>query len=456
MGTRRADTVVCGAGIAGVATAYYLGCHHGLWNTVLVDPHAALSGTTSKSGENYRNWWPLAEMAAFTERSITLMEAIADGCANAIQLQPRGYLYVSATCAVADTVDGIAARYATAGPMRVHDRPGLGYDPRPEASYRESLVGADIITHQPTIRMAFPHLSDRITLAVHARRAGLLSVQQMGMFMLDVLRSHGAQLVRGRVVEFLSDGEGVTGVAVERGDGKTSTMACANVVIAAGPFLPELAALADVELPVESVRQQKIAVQDPQTIVPRTAPFTIFMDAQSVAWSTDERDELQSEPDLAWLTHKLPGGLHVRPEGTGDSTWIKLGWALNHASTAPADDPGVSAEFPELVMRGAAAMIPGLEIYRGRLPKSVVHYSGYYTKTAENLPIIGPLGVKGLYGVGALSGYGTMSACAAGELCAAWIAGAPLPAYANLMSPARYTMPEYGPMLANLTESGEL
>ena len=49
-----------------------------------------------------------------------------------------------------------------------------------------------------------------------------------------------------------------------------------------------------------------------------------------------------------------------------------------------------------------------------------------------------PLVVIGAFVLGALSGFGTMAACAAGELCAAWIAGAPLPGYAQKLSLARY------------------
>ncbi|NJN83235.1 MAG: FAD-dependent oxidoreductase [Caldilineaceae bacterium] len=44
----QAEVVICGAGIAGVATAYYLGVRHNLWNVALVDPAPPLSQTNSK------------------------------------------------------------------------------------------------------------------------------------------------------------------------------------------------------------------------------------------------------------------------------------------------------------------------------------------------------------------------------------------------------------------------
>ncbi|MEZ4660117.1 MAG: hypothetical protein R2911_21375 [Caldilineaceae bacterium] len=72
-----------------------------------------------------------------------------------------------------------------------------------------------------------------------------------------------------------------------------------------------------------------------------------------------------------------------------------------------------------------------------------MHYGGYYVKTPENLPLIGPLAVPGAFMMGALAGYGTMAGCAAGELCAAWVADGARPAYAQALSPARYADGDY-------------
>ena len=55
---RTADAVICGAGIAGIATAYHLTVGHGLRRVLLVDPRPPLSLTSDKSTECYRNWWP--------------------------------------------------------------------------------------------------------------------------------------------------------------------------------------------------------------------------------------------------------------------------------------------------------------------------------------------------------------------------------------------------------------
>ena len=66
------------------------------------------------------------------------------------------------------------------------------------------------------------------------------------------------------------------------------------------------------------------------------------------------------------------------------------------------------------------------------------HYGGYYTRTADNWPLIGPIGPQGAFMAAALSGHGTMAACATGELAAAWAAGAALPAEATTFTLDRF------------------
>lgn len=82
---------------------------------------------------------------------------------------------------------------------------------------------------------------------------------------------------------------------------------------------------------------------------------------------------------------------------------------------------------------------------------------GYYCKTQENRPLIGPLPVKGAYIIGALSGFGIMAAMAAGELLAKHIIGAELPDYASAFLLSRYEDPGYQRLLANWdAASGQL
>ena len=100
-------------------------------------------------------------------------------------------------------------------------------------------------------------------------------------------------------------------------------------------------------------------------------------------------------------------------------------------------------------------MVPGLRQYFDKLPKPWAD-GGYYLKTQENRPLIGPLPVKGAYIIGALSGFGVMAACAAGELLAAHVTGAALPGYAPAFLLSRYQDPAYRALLQNWGDTQQL
>ena len=98
MGRLSAEVVICGAGIAGVATAYHLAVRRGVRGVVLVDERPPLTLTSDKSTECYRNWWPGPgdAMVAVMNRSIDLLEQLARESGNIFQLNRRGYLFATA------------------------------------------------------------------------------------------------------------------------------------------------------------------------------------------------------------------------------------------------------------------------------------------------------------------------------------------------------------------------
>ena len=75
---KQAHIAVVGAGIAGIATAYYLAVKHARKRILLIDKLQPMSLTTSKSGENFRDYWPQACMAEFTTHSLDLMQDLID------------------------------------------------------------------------------------------------------------------------------------------------------------------------------------------------------------------------------------------------------------------------------------------------------------------------------------------------------------------------------------------
>jgi glycine/D-amino acid oxidase-like deaminating enzyme len=99
-------------------------------------------------------------------------------------------------------------------------------------------------------------------------------------------------------------------------------------------------------------------------------------------------------------------------------------------------------------------MVPEIKYYFGQ---KVYVDGGYYCKTRENRPLIGPLPVEGAYVIGALSGYGVMASQAAADLLSAFITDSPLPDYAPMFRLDRYENPVYQTLLANWdSRSGQL
>ena len=80
------EIVIIGAGLAGISTAYHLSKKYKKSNILLVDSQQPLSYTSAQSGNNYRNWWPHPVMAELSNRSIELMQQIADDTNNRINM----------------------------------------------------------------------------------------------------------------------------------------------------------------------------------------------------------------------------------------------------------------------------------------------------------------------------------------------------------------------------------
>lgn len=425
------SVAIVGSGIIGIACAYYLSRNHGLRNLVLIDRGAPMAFTSAQSGENYRNWWPSGLMTRFTDRSIDLMEEIARTSENRIAMTRRGYLLASRAPDLDAAVKQLQAN-GMGNKLRNHGQGSTAYRPPLSADWQAAPDGFDLL-HDPTlIRRHFPYLDPEVRTILHVRRGGDISGQQLGQFMLDDLRDSGLRRITAEVVG-ISAGDGFT-IRLDTGD----SIRADRLVNAAGPFAPELARMLDVSLPVFNVLQQKIAFPDAERAIPRDMPFTIDLDPQQIGWTPEDRALLAADPDAAFLAGMMPGAIHCRPDGGDRGSWVKLGWAYNEAPQAAAWDVPLDPRFPEIVLRGAARMNPGLRRYYGKLPRHMHHYGGWYTRTADNWPLIGPMGPEGAYMACGLSGHGTMAACATGELLAAWIAGTELPDYAEPFSLARY------------------
>jgi glycine/D-amino acid oxidase-like deaminating enzyme len=452
-----ADVVICGAGIAGVAAAYFLAVRHGLSDVVLVDERPPLTLTSDKSTECYRNWWPSEVMVRFMNRSIDLLEALADESDNYFHLNRRGYVYLAANRETAVSLQQSAAQIATfgAGDLRIHNGRTSAYQPSSPHAYHHQPTGADLLLGSDLIRAHLPFVTPAATAALHVRHAGWLSAQQLGMYLWQQARERGVRLVNGRVTGVqVTDGQ-VSGVQVAAA-GQTIQLATRRFVNAAGPFLRHVGQMLGVDLPVHNELHGKIALEDPLGVIPRDAPMMIWNDPVTLPWSEEERAYLAEQAETRHLLDVLPPGAHFRPEGGPGSQTLLMLWPYH---TAVQDFPQwplhFDPEYTDVALRGLSCLAPGLAAYFERRSKPIID-GGHYTRTPENRPLIGPLPVDGAYVLGALSGYGVMAAPAAGELLAASITGAALPEYAPAFLPARYEDPAYRQQVARWTDDGQL
>ncbi len=460
--TSTSDIVICGAGIAGIATAHALAMR-GITNVTLIDERSPLTLTSDKSTEAYRNWWPGPDdaMVRFMNRSIDLLEQWADASSDRFLLNRRGYVYATANPATVErfVAEARIAEQQGAGDVRIYRNAeeAQAYQPSAHVGFREHPTGADVFLDAQAIRTHFPWLAADIVAVVHARRCGWMSGQQLGMYLFDEARAAGVTFLSGRVAGVETAGGRIRSVSVACSDGTQQQISTPVFINCAGPFAKEVSRLIDIELPLFSEMHLKVAFEDTLGVVDRNTGLVILDDAQTLAWSDDERAELASSDETRWLTEPMPAGIHLRPEGYRQNQTVLMLWDYHSTHRYDAaelplpDDPF----YPEVVMRGMVRLAPALEQYLDRLPPVYVD-GGYYTKTAENRPLIGPLAVEGAYINAALSGYGLMAAPSAGELIAAHITGGTLPSYAASFRLDRYEDPGYQALLANWGSTGQL
>ena len=440
--------------MAGVAAAYAL-AGHGATDVVLVEPGNPLSLTSDKSTEAYRNWWPGPDraMTAFMNRSIDLIEEIARATANRINLNRRGYAFATADAAMIAFLQSMAqmAEARGGGAARFHDTASSRYMPSPERGFDFPLTGADVITDRSLIREHFPYFAPETVAVAHARRAGWLSAQQLGMALLEMARARGVKLLRGEVVG-IEAGARVRAVHVEHAR-ERRTLEVSHLVLAAGPMQQAMAQLIGVDLPIYAERHHKVSFADTHSAVPRSAPMMIWLDAQRLPWSEEERAALEQDEDARWLLAPFPAGVHGRPDGAHATLVL-----FNHhgepvAPVFPLPEP--PPHYAEIALRGMSTMVPALQAYGGKPARPYVD-GGYYMRTRENRPLIGPVAVEGAYVSCAFSGFGVMASCAAGELIARHITGGDLPDYAPAFLLARYRDPDYCALLENWGDGGQL
>ena len=203
--------------------------------------------------------------------------------------------------------------------------------------------------------------------------------------------------------------------------GERRSLEASHLVLAAGPMQKAMAQLIGVDLPLYAERHHKVSFADTLSAVPRSAPMMIWLDEQRLPWSEDERAALARTRTRAGCSQPFPAGVHGRPDGAHATLVL-----FNHHGEPvepvfPLPEP--PPHYAEIALRGMSTMVPALQAYAGKFARPYVD-GGYYMRTRENRPLIGPLPVEGAYVSCGFSGFGVMASCAAGELIARHITGA--------------------------------
>jgi glycine/D-amino acid oxidase-like deaminating enzyme len=267
-----------------------------------------------------------------------------------------------------------------------------------------------------------------------------MSAQQLGMYLFEEAKRNGCEFKIAYMKGVNTKAGAVNSVIIEN-NGVEEQIESDAVVLCGGPHINATLKSMNVELPILVEKHVKISLPDTLSVVPRSAPLMIWADAIKLNWSTEVSKELEQFSETKWLLQEFPAGVHGRPVGEGNQ--VLMYWTYDcETSERPSFPLEWNEYLPEVTLRGMAHMIPGLKQYLDPMPKPYVD-GGYYTKTPENRPLIGPLGVKGAFICGAFSGFGIMSACASGELISKHVTNGILPSYSKAFDPSRFSDSKY-------------
>ena len=191
-------------------------------------------------------------------------------------------------------------------------------------------------------------------------------MQQARDELLERAREHGAIFVPARLEGVEVRNGRVSAVRLRNGEGATA-VSTPHLVNAAGPFLPEVARMIGVRLPISHELHLKVSFRDCRREVARKAPLLIWTDPVFLPWSDEERTLLARSEETKHLLNEFPSGVHVRPEGGPESDVILILWTYDVRPVEPLLPFSFDPHYPEIALRGLAVMIPGLSAYFGRI-----------------------------------------------------------------------------------------
>jgi sarcosine oxidase subunit beta len=348
---RNADIVIIGGGVMGVSAAYHL-ARRGWRNILLLERHPMLGAeATGKCAGGIRYQFSTEINVRLSLLSLPMLDRFEEETGQPIDLRRTGYLFL-----LDNPADLAAFR------RHVAMQNALGVP-------SEMLSGEEVRRRLPLLR-----LDDIIAGAWHSGD-GIADPNGVVQGYATAARRLGVDFAQGvAAIGVRISGGQVTGVPTSQGIVETR-----EVVNAAGPWAGEVAAMAEVALPVVPVRRQ-IVVTTALSGVPDDFPFVI---------------------DFATA-------LYFHREGRGILT------GQSNPNQAPGFEESVDPAWTEHHLDAAMRRFPLLE--RAGLLRE---WAGLYEVTPDAHPVIDRLQrPAGLTIVAGFSGHGFMHGPAAGLLAA--------------------------------------
>jgi sarcosine oxidase subunit beta len=349
----RADVVVVGGGIMGLALACEL-TRRGVRDVLVLERGYLNAGASGRNGGGVRAQWSTPTFIRLARRSMELCDRFAVEMGVNVWFRRGGYLFLAPGPEQVARIERNAA---------LHRREGLAtriITPREALDVVPELDGARFLaaSWNPDDGVVFPWPF----LWGYAERA-----EALGATVRTFTRVTGFETAGARVAAVLTD----------RG-----RVACDTVVVAAGAWSKEVAALAGVALPNRPVRHE-ILVTEP--LKPWLGPLVSLL-GTGLYFSQSLRGE-------------LVGGMGdpAEPEGVAQGSTLRFLARFARAAT-------------ELV-----PLLAGVKVVR--------QWAGCYDGTPDNNPVLGPAGFANFHQLSGFVGHGFMMAPAVAELYADWLAG---------------------------------
>lgn len=226
--SEKADVVIVGAGIMGLATAYNLARRHGVTRVVVVDKGYLCGGASGRNGGGIRAQFSSEENIRLMQESIAICRELAGELKINVWFRQGGYLFVVRSAAGRATLEESAALQRSCGLATRVLTPAEAKKVVPELD----VSGVTAATYNPDDGVVFPW-PFIWGYAAAARELGVRILTHTEVLGFDTL------------------GKTITGVRTSRG-----TIATSRVVNACGAWSPEVARMLGVTLPNKPHRHE--------------------------------------------------------------------------------------------------------------------------------------------------------------------------------------------------------